>query len=403
MVGNPLYFKASIWLVHISMWLAFLGPTSWSGSFFNIPRERALILLLLTSLSLLFILFLENNKVILNLLLLIIWLSSLFFLTDSILIIYLLMESTLLPIIILLLGYGFQIEKVRATYYLLFYSIACSLPLLWVLAEGGVLIEESLMLNKIIYVPRYLVFVIRLPFLIKFPLYFLHLWLGKVHVEASTSTSMILARVILKIGSYGFYHLIELLDVINPGLIFRWCWIGIILSSLFCLFMRDMKMLIAYSSVIHMSFIFMIMIMESSSSMRMSFWLIYVHGIVSATLFYMVGEIYYLRGTRIIYLNKGLFRSSVVTSLLLLIRIFINASSPPFMSFVVEVVGLRRIFSLVPWLMFLMISYFLVSFYFGVRFWMSLSRGRNRVYENIIGGYFIISLLRWLILMVLIL
>ena len=96
---------------------------------------------------------------------------------------------------------------------------------------------------------------INLVFFIKIPLFFVHLWLPKAHVEAPVSGSIILAGVILKLGGYGLMRLLVIF--LRVGLTVNYFFIGLsivggVIISLVCIRQSDIKSLIAYSSVVHM-------------------------------------------------------------------------------------------------------------------------------------------------------
>ena len=97
-----------------------------------------------------------------------------------------------------------------------------------------------------------------LAFLVKIPLYGVHLWLPKAHVEAPIAGSMILAAVLLKLGGYGMIRMILLLDPLSKELAYPFIvlalW-GVIMTGSICLRQTDLKSLIAYSSVSHMGLV----------------------------------------------------------------------------------------------------------------------------------------------------
>jgi len=96
--------------------------------------------------------------------------------------------------------------------------------------------------------------------LIKFPVYFLHLWLPKAHVEAPTSASMLLAGLLLKLGTGGFLRLVFLIKYNFDSFLFFISFFGVILGGFFCFFQRDLKSLSAFSSINHMSFLLVLLL-----------------------------------------------------------------------------------------------------------------------------------------------
>lgn len=104
--------------------------------------------------------------------------------------------------------------------------------------------------------PIWVSLTLRIAFLVKFPIYFVHFWLPKAHVEAPVAGSIILAGVLLKLGGYGLYRLNFLLA---PG-IFNYSisilrLVGASILGLMCCRLRDIKVIIAYSSVVHIAII----------------------------------------------------------------------------------------------------------------------------------------------------
>jgi NADH-ubiquinone oxidoreductase chain 4 len=131
---------------------------------------------------------------------------------------YIFFESRLIPTLFLILGWGYQPERVQAGVYLLFYTLLASLPLL-----VGILYIYSSLGSLCLFLLRggvvgglfYVCMV--LAFLVKMPMFLMHLWLPKAHVEASVSGSMILAGVLLKLGGYGLLRVFPILSRFGFG------------------------------------------------------------------------------------------------------------------------------------------------------------------------------------------
>jgi len=118
--------------------------------------------------------------------------------TGSMLVFFVMYELSLVPICILILILGYQPEKISAMLFLLVYTVVCSAPLLWftvTLATSLSLVFSTL--------SRFACELVCLSFLVKSPIYTLHIWLPKAHVEAPLVGSILLAGVILKLGRYG--------------------------------------------------------------------------------------------------------------------------------------------------------------------------------------------------------
>jgi len=133
---------------------------------------------------------------------------GIFVVTHSLFLFFVMYELSLLPVCLLILLLGYQPEKIRAMLFLLLYTVVCSAPLLYF----SVTIATSLRLCFSTLTPNACVLVC-LSFLVKSPMYTLHIWLPKAHVEASIVGSMLLAGVILKLGRYGLIMLSPYLTI----------------------------------------------------------------------------------------------------------------------------------------------------------------------------------------------
>uniref|UniRef100_A0AAU7VAA3 NADH-ubiquinone oxidoreductase chain 4 n=1 Tax=Stenopsocus wangi TaxID=3074950 RepID=A0AAU7VAA3_9NEOP len=274
------------------------------------------------------------------------------FYTSNLFLFYLFFEGSLIPTFMIIMGWGYQSERVQASIYLLMYTLVCSLPLLLMIFyfynESNYL-SMILDLNKKIYI-NFMIFVFMYTaFMVKLPMFMLHLWLPKAHVEAPVAGSMILAGVLLKLGGYGAIRLSSL--ILN--LIYKYSWMLIVLSllggvliSLNCLRQSDVKLLIAYSSVSHMGIMLSGVMTFSMWGLSSGLALMLSHGLCSSALFFLANIVYERVGSRSMYLVKGMLHLLPKMTLWWFLFCAMNMAAPPSLNLLSEI-GLIN--SLVSW------------------------------------------------------
>nr|YP_010692978.1 NADH dehydrogenase subunit 4 [Anastrepha suspensa]WCB98094.1 NADH dehydrogenase subunit 4 [Anastrepha suspensa] len=278
---------------------------------------------------------------------------------------YLFFESSLIPTLFLILGWGYQPERLQAGIYLLFYTLLVSLPMLvgiFYLYNTLMTLNYYLLMNYInCYDLLYLSLI--LAFLVKMPMFLVHLWLPKAHVEAPVSGSMILAGVMLKLGGYGLLRVFSFLQV--SGMKYNYIWISIsliggVLISLVCLRQTDLKALIAYSSVAHMGIVLGGLMTLSYLGFCGSYTLMIAHGLCSSGLFCLVNITYERLGSRSLLINKGLLNFMPSMTLWWFLLSACNMAAPPSLNLLGEICLLN---SIVSWSWLTMISLSLLSFF----------------------------------------
>lgn len=313
------------------------------------------------------LLFKINNYVIYFLFLIIFLLLMLILTFSSInlFLFYVFFERRLIPTLFLILGWGYQPERLQAGIYLLFYTLLASLPLLisiFYILNFSFTANVYILINYSFYF-YYFYFTIIFAFLVKIPIFLVHLWLPKAHVEAPVSGSMILAGVLLKLGGYGLIRVFPFLLLM--GISFNYFFISIrlvggFLISLICLRQIDMKALIAYSSVAHIGIVLRGLLTLTYWGLRGSYTLIIAHGLCSSGLFRLANITYERVRSRSLIINKGLLNFIPSLSLWWFLLCSGNIAAPPTLNLLGEISLINRIVS---WSFYRIIFLSLLSFF----------------------------------------
>nr|YP_010449167.1 NADH dehydrogenase subunit 4 [Brueelia antiqua]UTT72546.1 NADH dehydrogenase subunit 4 [Brueelia antiqua] len=282
-----------------------------------------------------------------------------FFHSNNLLLLFVLFEASLIPLMTLIVGWGKQPERLLASQYIMIYTLFSSFPLLCFMIWVEDLESLFSMMNPILKTNYFsfwfsslnLIVCVSflLAFLVKVPIFFLHSWLPKAHVEASLEGSIILAGIMLKVGTFGIFRLISLFPSTSVSsvstILFCISILGSVLSILMAVSSDDLKLSIALSSVSHMNFLLGSLFSMKEFTFSMTSFTMISHGFSSSILFFFVTIIYEVNNSRSLALVKG--SMSKVPSILLLSFLFfsISIALPPSLAFYGEMLSISSIWS----------------------------------------------------------
>jgi len=263
----------------------------------------------------------------------------------DLLLFYIFFESVLIPMYLIVGIWGSRERKIRAAYFFFLYTLLGSvlmlLSILYIYYQVGTTDYEVLLTFSFSELEQKIMwFSFFASFATKVPMIPVHLWLPEAHVEAPTAGSVILAGVLLKLGTYGFirfsFPLFPEACFYFAPFVYTLSVLGIIYASFTAIRQTDFKRIIAYTSVAHMNlvmvglFSFNVIGLEGAILQSLS------HGFVASALFLLIGVVYERHHTRMVQYYGGLVHTMPLYIFIFLFFTMANIGLPGTGSFVGE-------------------------------------------------------------------
>ncbi|NJK99260.1 MAG: NADH-quinone oxidoreductase subunit M [Spirulinaceae cyanobacterium SM2_1_0] len=281
------------------------------------------------------------------------------FLARDLLLFFLFYELEIVPLYFLIAIWGGQRRGYAAMKFLLYTAIsgilvlASFLGVVWLTAADSFAYDPQLAQTLPLTTQLLLLLPLLVGLLIKIPIFPFHTWLPDAHVEASTPVSVLLAGVLLKLGTYGLLRFgiglfLDAWVAIAPWLA-TLAAISALYGALSAIAQQDMKKVVAYSSIAHMAYILLAAAASTPLSLTAAVFQMVSHGLISALLFLLVGVVYAKTGSRDVTVLRGLLnpeRGLPLVGSLTILAAMASAGIPGMVGFIAEFMVFRGSFPL---------------------------------------------------------
>ncbi|MCF4970567.1 NADH-quinone oxidoreductase subunit M [Nostoc sp. CMAA1605] len=283
------------------------------------------------------------------------------FLAQDLLLFFLFYELELIPLYLLIAIWGGVKRGYAATKFLIYTAVsgililASFLGMVWLSGANNFALTALNTTALPLATQLILLAGILIGFGIKMPLVPFHTWLPDAHVEASTPISVLLAGVLLKLGTYGLLRFGMNLLPTAWGYLAPWLAVWAVVSVLYgsscAIAQTDMKKMVAYSSIGHMGYILLAAAAATPLSTLGAVMQMISHGLISAMLFLLVGVVYQKAGSRDLSVIRGLLnpeRGLPVIGSLMILGVMASAGTPGMVGFISEFIVFRGSFPIFP-------------------------------------------------------
>ena len=263
----------------------------------------------------------------------------------DLLLFYIFFESVLIPMFLIIGIWGSRERKIRAAYFFFLYtllgSILMLLSIVYIYIQSGTTDYEILLTFSFSSTEQRILWIaFFFSFASKVPMVPVHLWLPEAHVEAPTAGSVILAGVLLKLGTYGFIRfslpLFPEASFYFSPLVYFLATIGILYPSFTAIRQTDFKRIIAYTSVANMNLVMLGIFSFNTIGIEGAILQSLSHGFVASALFLIIGVVYERHGTRMVKYYGGLVHLMPIYTAIFLFFTMANIGLPGTSSFVGE-------------------------------------------------------------------